>query len=72
MNASCVCRLGISHTRRTHTQQMKQGMLGRPFGHGLPFVYLSWFTALVLLYFACNWYEGFKSRHRDWTWLSYL
>jgi hypothetical protein len=30
MNACCVCSLGISYTRRTHTQQMKQGMLGRP------------------------------------------
>jgi len=32
MNACRVCSLGISHTRRTHTQQMKQGMLGRPGG----------------------------------------
>jgi hypothetical protein len=41
MNACCVCTHGISHTRRTHTQQMKQGMLGRPYGHGLPFVNLT-------------------------------
>jgi hypothetical protein len=32
MNASCVCRLGISRTRRTRTQQIKQGVLGRPRG----------------------------------------
>ena len=61
MNASCVCRLGISRTRRTRTQQMKQGMLGRPYGRCLPFVHGMWFTALVLLYFACKWYEGFRS-----------
>jgi hypothetical protein len=32
MNTCCVCRLGISHTRRTRTQKIKQGMLGRPRG----------------------------------------
>jgi len=24
------------------------------------------------LYLPCLWYMEFKSRHRDWNWLSYL
>jgi uncharacterized membrane protein len=48
--------------------------LHRPagYGHGLPFVYLMWFIALLILYLPCQWYMAFKSRHRDWLWLSYL
>ena len=48
--------------------------LHRPagYGHGLPFVYLMWFIALLILYLPCQWYMAFKSRHRDWVWLSYL
>ena len=48
--------------------------LHRPagYGHGLPFVYLMWFIALLILYLPCRWYMAFKSRHRDWVWLSYL
>ena len=48
--------------------------LHRPagYGDGLPFVYLMWFIALLILYLPCQWYMAFKSRHRDWVWLSYL
>ena len=48
--------------------------LHRPpgYGHALPFVYLMWFIALLMLYLPCQWYMAFKSRHRDWVWLSYL
>jgi len=42
------------------------------YGHGLPFVYLMWFTALLILYIPCKWYMTFKSEHRDCGWLSYL
>ena len=41
-------------------------------GHGLPFVYLMWFIVLLILYLPCRSYMVFKSRHRDWGWLSYL
>jgi uncharacterized membrane protein len=41
------------------------------YGHGLPFVYLMWFIALLILYLPCKWYMKFKSQHRDWVWLSY-
>jgi uncharacterized membrane protein len=41
------------------------------YGHGLGFIYLMWFTALVILYFPCRWFMGLKQRRKDW-WLSYL
>lgn len=48
-------------------------MFGAPdeWGFSLPFVYLMWITAVVILYFPCRWFEGVKQRRRDW-WLSYL
>jgi uncharacterized membrane protein len=48
-------------------------MFGAPDGWGfnLPFVYLMWITAVVILYFPCRWFEGVKQRRKDW-WLSYL
>jgi uncharacterized membrane protein len=41
------------------------------YGHNLPFIYLIWATAIVILYFPCKWYMDLKARRRDW-WLSYL
>jgi hypothetical protein len=41
------------------------------YGHGLPFIYLMWMTAIVILYFPCRWFMGVKQRRRDW-WLSYF
>ena len=42
------------------------------YGHGLPFVYAMWITTVALLYLPSRWFMEFRSRHRDWTWLSYL
>ena len=42
------------------------------YGHGLPFIYLMWITVVALLYLPCRWFMGFKARHRDWAWLSYV
>ena len=42
------------------------------YGHGLPFVYAMWILAVAILYLPCLWFMKFRSRHRDWTWLSYL
>jgi hypothetical protein len=42
------------------------------YGHGLPFIYVVWILAVAMLYRPCLWYMQFKSRHRDWEWLSYL
>jgi len=46
----------------------------RPFGygHGLPFIYAMWILAVAILYLPCRWFMELRSRHRDWTWLSYL
>jgi uncharacterized membrane protein len=41
------------------------------YGHNLPFIYLMWITAVVILYFPCRWFMGVKQRRKDW-WLSYL
>jgi uncharacterized membrane protein len=42
------------------------------YGHGLPFIYVMWILAVAILYLPCLWFMEFRSRHRDWTWLSYL
>lgn len=42
------------------------------YGHGLPFIYAMWTLAVAILYLPCRWFMEFRSRHRDWTWLSYL
>jgi uncharacterized membrane protein len=42
------------------------------YGHGLLFVYAMWILAVAILYIPCRWFMEFRSRHRDWTWLSYL
>ena len=42
------------------------------YGHGLPFIYAAWILAVAILYFPSRWFMEFRSRHRDWNWLSYL
>jgi uncharacterized membrane protein len=42
------------------------------YGHALPFIYFMWLVAVAILYLPCRWFMEFRSRHRDWTWLSYL
>ncbi|HMK23057.1 MAG TPA: hypothetical protein VK466_12040, partial [Terriglobales bacterium] len=46
----------------------------KPFGYGhpLPFVYAAWIVAVTVLYLPCRWFMEFRSRHREWGWLSYL
>ncbi|MGO9403436.1 MAG: DUF1624 domain-containing protein [Terriglobales bacterium] len=41
------------------------------YGHNLPFVYVIWLMAVVMLYFPCRWFADLKQRRKDW-WLSYL
>ncbi len=38
---------------------------------GLPLLYLVWAIAVVILYFACRWFAGAKSRHPA-SWLKYI
>ena len=42
------------------------------YGHGLGFVYAMWLLAVAILYVPCLWFMKLRSRHQDWTWLSYL
>lgn len=35
-------------------------------------VYFAWLVAVAILYPACGWYAGYKRRHRERWWLSYL
>ena len=41
------------------------------YGYNLPFIYLMWTTAVLILYLPCRWFAGLKQRRKDW-WLSYL
>ncbi len=41
------------------------------YGHGLPFIYLMWLTAVVILYLPCRWWAELKHTRKSW-WLSYL
>lgn len=41
-------------------------------GVGLAGVYLVWLLIVVLLYPLCKWYGGYKARHREKWWLSYV
>jgi len=41
------------------------------YGHGLPFVYLMWGVAVLILYLPCRWFAALKRRRQD-AWLSYL
>lgn len=41
------------------------------FGFGLPAVYTIWLLVILLLYKPCQWFDRYRSTHRQW-WLSYL
>jgi len=43
------------------------------YGFSLGVVYAIWFSVIVILYFLCRWYDGYKRSHiRQKWWLSYL
>ena len=58
-----------------HQQLWRGGFMFGPappgYGHNLPFIYLMWATAVLILYYPSKWFMGVKQRRRDW-WLSYL
>ncbi|MES2893338.1 MAG: heparan-alpha-glucosaminide N-acetyltransferase domain-containing protein [Bacteroidota bacterium] len=41
-------------------------------GFGLPGVFGVWLLVNLLLYPMCKWYDGYKTRHKEKWWLSYL
>ena len=42
------------------------------YGYGLSVVYAVWLMVVLALFPICYLYNGYKSRHRDRWWLSYL
>jgi uncharacterized membrane protein len=42
------------------------------YGHGLAMVYAVWVVVLVLLYFPCAWFAGYRRDHKAQWWLSYF
>lgn len=42
------------------------------YGFSLSVVYGVWFAVIVILYFLCKGYDGYKRSHREQWWLSYL
>ena len=49
------------------------GFGGLPPGYGfsLAGAYIAWLAVVLMLYPVCNWYNTYKSSHKQW-WLSYL
>jgi uncharacterized membrane protein len=41
-------------------------------GYSLGIVYLIWIAVVVALYPICNWYNNYKSLHKEKAWLSYI
>ena len=41
-------------------------------GYSLFVVYLIWISVIIALYPLCNWYNTYKTNHREKWWLSYL
>jgi uncharacterized membrane protein len=41
-------------------------------GFNLPMTYLVWISVVVALYPLCNWYNNYKTKHKEKWWLSYL
>ncbi len=39
---------------------------------GLPLLYTVWLVDIVILFFACKWYERFKREHPEQQWTKYL
>jgi uncharacterized membrane protein len=42
------------------------------YGFGLGVTYLVWIAVVLALFPLCKWYDGYKTRHKEKWWLSYL
>ncbi len=70
----------IAYLSRGHSlEEGMKGVQGLPFkfaqpgeGYSLGIVYLIWITVVLIMYPLCKWYDGYKTRHREKWWLSYL
>jgi hypothetical protein len=61
------------------TQQAIDSMKNLPFlflipgqGFSLAVVYGVWAVIVIALYPLCNWYDKYKTNHKEKWWLSYL
>ena len=75
-----ICHLYLFHlmawvlillTGQTDFRHLYNGDHPDAIGFQLRYVYFIWISGLVILYFACRWYNRYKSTHRHW-WLRYL
>ncbi|MBC7904597.1 MAG: DUF1624 domain-containing protein [Gemmatimonadaceae bacterium] len=41
-------------------------------GYSLLVTYIVWLLLIIALYPICKWYDGYKTRHKEKKWLSYL
>jgi uncharacterized membrane protein len=46
--------------------------IAEPQRWGLPILYLVWVIDIVVLYFLCRWYAGYKAAHPEIKWMKYL
>jgi len=73
LNIMAIVLAVIFHQPRLHGSIIADFATKPPgYGHGLPFIYAMWILAVAILYLPCLWFMKLRSRHRDWTWLSYL
>jgi uncharacterized membrane protein len=42
------------------------------YGFSLGVVYIVWFSLIIILYFLCRWYDGYKRTHSQKWWVSYV
>jgi uncharacterized membrane protein len=42
------------------------------YGFSLSVTYAIWLSIVIVLYFLCRWYDGYKREHSEKWWLSYL
>jgi uncharacterized membrane protein len=77
-----VLHLPLIHAGATIASELAYGVRSNPafLSSGLPpgyepsllRLYLVWVVVILILYPLCKWYAGYKSRHKDYWWLSYL
>lgn len=74
--------LPIIHLSATIAAELAYGVRAQPsfLSTGLPpgyepsllRLYLVWAITILILYPLCKWYAGYKARHKDYWWLSYV
>jgi uncharacterized membrane protein len=66
---------GIKWTDMVSLQGLPTGsevLQSQGYGLSLGGTYIVWILLIIALYPFCKWYDGYKSRHKEKWWLSYL